>query len=91
MLRERSETNNCRRVGTINVASPSSSSVPPNPIPFSKDTVFTLDSPLSNYWIYVPASYDETHRTPTELFVWLHGCGGQSAGDIYTISPGGDG
>jgi dienelactone hydrolase len=93
-VQESSETNNCRRVGTIRVAPagsgvPPGSSVPPDPIPFQKDTVFTLDSPLTTYWIYVPGSYDETNRTPTELFVWLHGCGGQASGDIYTISPGG--
>jgi predicted esterase len=64
--------------------------VPTNPISFSADTVFMLGSPQSPYWIYVPGSYDGTHRTPTELLVWLHGCGGQGAGDIYTVSPGGD-
>jgi Ca2+-binding RTX toxin-like protein len=48
-----------------------------------------LSSSESNYWVYVPNSYDETHATPTTLFVWLHGCGGQSSGDIYTVSPGG--
>jgi predicted esterase len=89
-IRESSETNNCRQVGAIRIGS-SSSSVPPNPIAFSKETVFTLDSPQSNYWIFVPSSYDDTHRTPTELFIWLHGCGGQGSGDIYTISPGGAG
>ena len=35
----------------------------------------------------MPSSYDTTHQTPTELFVWLHGCGGQGAGDIYDVSP----
>ncbi len=67
-----------------------SSSVPTDPTPFTDDTVFTLSSPLGNYWVYVPVSYDETHATPFTLFVWLHGCGGVSAGDIYTVSPGAD-
>ncbi len=88
---ESSETNNCRQVGTLKIGGVPSSSVPPNPIQFSKETVFTLSSAQSNYWIFVPSSYDETHRTPTELFVWLHGCGGQASGDIYTVSPGGAG
>jgi predicted esterase len=93
-VHESSESNNCRRVGTIKVASsgsggPPASTVPPSPIPFQPDTVFTLNSPQSNYWILVPSSYDGTHHTPTELFVWLHGCGGESAGDIFTVSPGG--
>ena len=69
----------------------SGSSVPAHPIAFTKDTVFTLDSSQSRYWIDVPGTYDERHRTPTELFVWLHGCGGEAAGDIFTISPGGSG
>ena len=65
-------------------------SVPPDPIPFTKDTVFSIATTLSNYWIDVPNSYDASHQTPIKLFVWLHGCGGQSAGDIYTVSPGGN-
>jgi hypothetical protein len=66
---------------------PSASTVPSNPITFSKDTVLTLSDPQSDYWLYVPDPYDSTHKTPTELFVWMHGCGGEGAGDIYTISP----
>jgi hypothetical protein len=62
---------------------PPPSSMPANPVPYQPDTVFKL----ANYWIDVPASYDATHQTPTELFVWLHGCGGESAGDIYNVLP----
>src|SRR6516162_7422465 len=58
-------------------------SVPTDPIPYTPDTVFKI----GNYWIDVPASYDATHKTPTELFVWSHGCGGQSEGDIYNVLP----
>lgn len=65
------------------------SSVPTNPIPFAKDTPFALASSESNYWVYVPDSYDATHGTPTALFAWLHGCGGSGSGDIYKASPGG--
>jgi pimeloyl-ACP methyl ester carboxylesterase len=63
------------------------STVPSNPITFSKDAVLTLTDPQSDYWVFVPDPYDATHQTPTELFVWMHGCGGEGAGDIYTISP----
>ena len=63
--------------------------VPADPVRFGEDDVFTLDNPQSNYWVYVPTSYDSTHQTPVTLFVWLHGCGGESAGDIYTVSPAG--
>jgi hypothetical protein len=87
----------CLAVGTLRVGAaagppsslPSTSSVPPNPIPFTKGVVFTLTDPETNYWIYVPGSYDSTHMTAMPLFVWLHGCGGESAGDINTVSPGG--
>jgi acetyl esterase/lipase len=58
------------------------SSVPTNPVAYTPDTVFKL----GNYWIDVPASYDPTHQTPTELFVWSHGCGGQSKYDIYNVA-----
>jgi poly(3-hydroxybutyrate) depolymerase len=39
------------------------------------------------YWLDVPATYDRSNQTPTTLFVWLHGCGGEASGDIYTVSP----
>jgi predicted esterase len=66
------------------------STVPTDPIPFNKDTVFTLDSGTTN-WVVVPDAYDSSHQTPILLFVWLHGCGGESSGDIYNVSPGGAG
>ncbi|HEY5053967.1 MAG TPA: CARDB domain-containing protein, partial [Solirubrobacterales bacterium] len=109
-VREGSERNNCRKVGTIRVNAGSTgptaqtgspaptgppaptapaSSVPTEPISFTAGTPFTLNSSASNYWVYIPNSYDKTHATPTTLFVWLHGCGGMSSGDIYTVDPGG--
>jgi predicted esterase len=65
---------------------PPVSSVPAAPVPYTPETPLEL----SRSWVDVPASYDATHQTPTALFVWMHGCGGESGGDIYTISPGGD-
>ena len=64
------------------------SSVPTKPITFTKDKPFTLSSGTTNY-VYVPAAYDSSHKTPITLFVWLHGCGGFSSGDVWTVSPGG--
>ncbi|MEO6418653.1 MAG: hypothetical protein ABIP39_04560, partial [Polyangiaceae bacterium] len=64
------------------------SSVPPAPIAFTKNAPFTVNSGTTNY-VYVPTAYDDTHHTPITLLVWLHGCGGMSSGDIYTVSPGG--
>jgi len=40
------------------------------------------------YWAFVPDSYDRTNQTPTKLLIWLHGCGGESEGDIWVVSPG---
>ena len=64
-------------------------SEPTNPIPFTKNIVFTQTTSLSNYWAFVPNSYDTTHKTPMKLFVWLHGCGGKSQYDVEMVSPGG--
>lgn len=58
---------------------------PTNPIAFTKNAIFTTNSGQTN-WVYVPNSYDSTHNTPTKLFVWLHGCGGQSQYDISMVS-----
>jgi hypothetical protein len=67
--------------------SPPLSTVPTNPIAFQAEAPFLLPDPEGNYWVDVPATYDASHQTPTTLFVWLHGCGGYSEGDIYTVSP----
>lgn len=85
----------CLAVGMLRVGGsgpppppPSTSSVPINPVPFNKNVVFALNDSAGNYWITVPSSYDASHQTPTPLLVWLHGCGGESSGDINTVSPG---
>lgn len=67
----------------------SEASVPQSPIDYPTDEPFEISSSASKYWVYVPSSYDGSHQTPTTLFVWSHGCGGDSGGDIYTVSPGG--
>ena len=68
------------------------SSVPTNPIPsdaYPRNNSFTLfDGPQTHY-VYVPSNYDATHSTPTKMFLFLHGNGGDSSGDIWTVSPGG--
>lgn len=53
--------------------------VPTAPVNYTPDTPFKL----GDYWIDVPANYDASNQTPTELLVWSHGCGGQSKYDIY--------
>jgi predicted esterase len=59
------------------------SSVPAAPVPFTADQSFALGA----YWIDVPSAYDATHATPTQLLVWLHGCGGEGRYDIDNVAP----
>lgn len=68
---------------------PTASSVPASPIAVAADTVVNRKTATNEYWLTVPQSYDTSHKTPTTLFVWMHGCGGEGSGDIYTVSPGG--
>jgi pimeloyl-ACP methyl ester carboxylesterase len=64
------------------------STVPTAPIAYEAGQPQVLnDAGEGYYWLDVPASYDRSNQTPTTLFVWLHGCGGESSGDIYTVSP----
>lgn len=70
-------------------AAGATAAVPTSPVAFEKGTPLKLTSAASDYWVYVPESYDASGNTPTKLFVWMHGCGGDSSGDIWTVSPGG--
>jgi pimeloyl-ACP methyl ester carboxylesterase len=63
----------------------STSTVPSDPIAYTKDQPLQV----GDDWVFVPDAYDDTHHTPIELLVWLHGCGGYSSGDIWMVSPGG--
>ena len=81
-------TNASGSVSATASVSVTASSVPSKPIAFTAEKPFTVDSGTTNY-VYVPKSYDTSHKTPITLFVWLHGCGGVSSGDIWTVSPGG--
>ena len=65
------------------------SSVPTDPVSYQKNEVLEPGDGRT-YWTYVPDAYDGSNQTPIALLVWLHGCGGNSSGDIYTVSPGGD-
>jgi hypothetical protein len=62
--------------------------VPTAPIPFTPDAPFQQED---GSWLVVPSSYDATHQTPTELFVWLNGCYGQPGDDIKVVEPPPDG
>jgi len=62
------------------------SSFPTNPIAYTKNAKGTIVVNGVTSWIFVPQGYDSTHNTPTKLFVWLHGCGGQSQYDADMVS-----
>lgn len=67
-------------IGPVTPAEPVSS-VPTAPIAYTPNTTFAV----GGSWVSVPSSYDKTHQTPAELFVWLHGCGGNSQGEIGDV------
>ena len=55
------------------------------PVTYDGNGFFTLNSGQSSYIGYKPDTY--SHSTPISLFVWMHGCGGNAAGDMWTIAP----
>jgi predicted esterase len=72
-VRERKERNNCRRLGRVTA---SSTTVPTNPVDYTPGSVFRIGTSPDEYWMYVPAAYDDSHQTPTRIVVFAHGCGG---------------
>lgn len=67
------------------------STFPTDPLPYSADEPFEVTGGPVPYWAFVPRSYDPSHHTPTPLLVWLHGCGGESSGDIWVVDPAAEG
>lgn len=55
------------------------------PITFDENGFFHLDSGESPYVGYTPDTYDDA--TPIHLFVWMHGCGGDAEGDLWSVAP----
>lgn len=68
---------------------PTGPTFPVAPLTVTKNAVVTLSSSASPYFLYVPTSYDASHKTPTKLLVWMHGCGGDGKWDAQVVSPGG--
>jgi predicted esterase len=52
---------------------------------YDSNGFFHLDSGASGYVGYKPDTYDDA--TPISLFAWMHGCGGEAEGDMWTIAP----
>jgi hypothetical protein len=67
------------------------STVPTAPLTYKAGTPFHVVEGGTDYWAFVPYSYDKSNQTATPLLVWLHGCGGYSEGDIWVVDPGADG
>ncbi len=68
---------------------PTPTSFPVNPLsPITFNNSSTLIPPTTGTtdYLFVPSSYNSNHQTPITLFVWLHGCGGFSSGDVWTAS-----
>jgi pimeloyl-ACP methyl ester carboxylesterase len=61
------------------------------PIPHPVAEPFFHAGGGAEYWGFIPRSYDATNQTPTTLFVWLHGCGGEAEGDAWVVDPGAEG
>jgi predicted esterase len=60
------------------------SAAPPD-VARDENQLFHLTTTESDYWGYYPDTY--TGATPISLFVWMHGCGGDSRGDMFGIAP----
>lgn len=74
---------------TTSTGTSTSSSYPTSPLAVTKGNVVALNSTQGPYSLYVPNSYDASHKTPTKLLIWMHGCGGNAYGDAWAVSPGG--
>ncbi len=70
------------------IAPPPISTVPTDPISHPVATPFFHAGGGAEYWGFIPRGYDATNQTPTKLFVWLHGCGGEAEGDAWVVDPG---
>ncbi len=64
------------------------STVPTDPIPYVAGQPFEVEDGATDYWAFVPETYDASNETATPLLIWLHGCGGYSEGDIWVVDPG---
>ncbi len=72
------------------IAPPPLSTVPTDPIPYPVTEPFSYSGGGAEYSAFIPRGYDATNQTPTTLFVWLHGCGGEAEGDAWVVDPGTD-
>ncbi len=55
------------------------------PVTYDANGFFHLNSGQGAYVGYKPDTYSDAQ--PSSLLVWMHGCGGDSEGDMYAIAP----
>lgn len=55
------------------------------PVTYDANGFFHLDSGQSTYVGYKPDTYSDAQ--PISLLVWLHGCGGEAEGDLWSVAP----
>jgi len=55
------------------------------PVKYDSNGFFHLNSGQSEYVGYRPETYHASK--PISLLVWLHGCGGNAEGDLWSIAP----
>jgi hypothetical protein len=54
------------------------------PVTYDTNGFFHLDSGQSAYVGYKPDTYSDSQ--PISLLVWMHGCGGDAEGDLWTVA-----
>jgi hypothetical protein len=74
---ESRERNNCFILGKAELVH--------GPLNYQPDQKFFHAYDGGGYYGWVPEGYDDTHATPSALFVWLHGCGGRNEFDIESF------
>jgi predicted esterase len=55
------------------------------PVTYDANGFFHLNSSQSPYVGYKPDTYSDSK--PISLLVWMHGCGGDAEGDLWTVAP----
>ena len=81
---ERNEANNCLVLGTVTVEGSGLCDTPAcDPIQVETDTVVEYNDSTGKYWVFVP---EDALDGPFGVLIWLHGCGGQSAGDVWNVA-----
>ena len=77
------DSGNVLNIDNVNLTSTSGSAY--LPVIYDGNGFFHLNSGQSTYVGYKPDTYNEAN--PISLLVWMHGCGGNAEGDMYTIAP----